>query len=97
MAKPYLEGPRDEETQVKQEIRAFVEDVVQNIDIPQIEPEPPLSVDQISSIEQEIGAGLIEEVIQVAEGERQLVDTLAEAKVYVLLSHIILYSFYCVC
>ena len=32
-------------------------------------------------MENEIGAGLIEEVIQVAEGELKLVDVMAKAKV----------------
>lgn len=49
--------------------------------IPRIESEPPLSVDQVNEIESKIGAGLIEEVIEVAEGENTLVDTMLEAKV----------------
>jgi NADH dehydrogenase (ubiquinone) 1 alpha subcomplex subunit 5 len=32
-------------------------------------------------LEQKIGAGLIEEVIQVAEGELKIVDTMEAAKV----------------
>ena len=40
---------------------------------------------RVSELENQIGAGLIEEVIQVAEGELALVDTMLEAKVYVLL------------
>lgn len=39
---------------------------------------------RVSEIENKIGAGLIEEVIQVAEGELKLVDVLAKSKVYVL-------------
>ncbi|KAL9608921.1 MAG: hypothetical protein Q9204_009200, partial [Flavoplaca sp. TL-2023a] len=35
---------------------------------------------RITEIEDKIGAGLIEEVIQVAEGEHQLVDTMIESK-----------------
>ncbi|CZT03743.1 probable NADH-ubiquinone oxidoreductase 29.9 kDa subunit [Rhynchosporium agropyri] len=46
------------------------------------EPEPPLTADQVSEIESKIGAGLIEEVIQVAEGELKLVDVMAKAKVW---------------
>lgn len=42
-----------------------------------------LMVGRISEIENRIGAGLIEEVIQVAEGELKLVDVLAKSKVYV--------------
>ena len=36
---------------------------------------------RILDMENRIGAGLIEEVIQVAEGELKLVDTMLEAKV----------------
>jgi NADH dehydrogenase (ubiquinone) 1 alpha subcomplex subunit 5 len=36
----------------------------------------------ISDLESRLGAGLIEEVIQVAEGEHKLVDVMAEAKVW---------------
>jgi NADH dehydrogenase (ubiquinone) 1 alpha subcomplex subunit 5 len=35
-------------------------------------------------MENQLGAGLIEEVIQVAGGELKLVDIMAEAKVYVI-------------
>jgi len=38
-------------------------------------------VSRISELENRIGAGLIEEVIQVAEGEHKLVDAMVEAKV----------------
>ncbi|KAK4217865.1 ETC complex I subunit conserved region-domain-containing protein [Rhypophila decipiens] len=44
--------------------------------------EPMLTADQISQLEHKIGAGLIEEVIQVAEGELKLVDTMLQAKVW---------------
>ncbi|PQE29203.1 hypothetical protein CJF30_00004251 [Rutstroemia sp. NJR-2017a BBW] len=46
------------------------------------EAEPALTADQISEIENKIGAGLIEEVIQVAEGELKLTDVLLKAKVW---------------
>ena len=39
---------------------------------------------RIEEAEQKIGAGLIEEVVQVAEGELELVKVMAENKVYVL-------------
>ncbi|KAK2613555.1 hypothetical protein N8I77_000462 [Diaporthe amygdali] len=42
--------------------------------------EPKLTINQIEELENKIGAGLIEEVIQVAEGEHQLVDTMVESK-----------------
>ena len=38
---------------------------------------------RISEAETQIGAGLIEEVIQVAEGELKVVDLMLDAKVYV--------------
>lgn len=39
--------------------------------------------DRVDEIEQKIGAGLIEEVVQVAEGELQLVDEMIKYQVYV--------------
>ncbi|CAD6501215.1 BgTH12-01469 [Blumeria graminis f. sp. triticale] len=47
-----------------------------------IEPEPQLTASQIDEIESKIDAGLIEEVIQVAEGELKLVDVMIKAKVW---------------
>lgn len=38
---------------------------------------------RVSEIENKIGAGLIEEVIQVAAGELELVDVMAESQAYV--------------
>lgn len=38
---------------------------------------------RIEELENKIGAGLIEEVIQVAEGELHLVDTIKSSQVYV--------------
>ncbi|KAK0629757.1 hypothetical protein B0T17DRAFT_506282 [Bombardia bombarda] len=46
------------------------------------EPEPQLSAEQIEELETKIGAGLIEEVVEVAEGELKLVDTMLQAKVW---------------
>ncbi|KAJ5087496.1 NADH-ubiquinone oxidoreductase 29.9 kDa subunit [Penicillium angulare] len=46
------------------------------------ENEPALEASQVSEIEQQIGAGLIEEIVQVAEAESQLVDELFKAKVW---------------
>lgn len=37
--------------------------------------------DRISDLESKIGAGLIEEVIQVAESEHKLVDEMVKSKV----------------
>ncbi|KAL2003777.1 hypothetical protein VTN02DRAFT_2271 [Thermoascus thermophilus] len=47
-----------------------------------LESEPALEAEQVSEIEQKIGAGLIEEVIQVAEGELKLVDEMLKAQVW---------------
>ena len=46
-----------------------------------IEAEPSLTMEQIGEVEQAIGAGLIEEVIQVAEGELELAAKMGEWKV----------------
>lgn len=78
--KPMLEGMRSEEEQIGQ-VRAMNRDPVEeHRQIPRIEPEPSLSAEQVREIEGEVGSGLIEEVIQVAEGELELVQRLAEAK-----------------
>jgi NADH dehydrogenase (ubiquinone) 1 alpha subcomplex subunit 5 len=85
VAKAQLEGPRDEETKKHQAATMQRDLDAERRAVPTIEPEPPLTAAQIGEIEQEIRAGLIEEVIQVAEGERMLVDTLLEHEVYVFL------------
>lgn len=36
---------------------------------------------RVAEIEEKIGAGLIEEVIEVAKGERELVERMAESQV----------------
>ena len=41
-----------------------------------------MDADQINEIETKIGAGLIEEVVMVAEGELTLVDEMLESKVW---------------
>ncbi|KAF1946833.1 hypothetical protein EJ02DRAFT_366281 [Clathrospora elynae] len=46
------------------------------------DPEPQYTAEAISDLESRIGAGLIEEVIQVAEGEHKLVDAMIQAKVW---------------
>jgi NADH dehydrogenase (ubiquinone) 1 alpha subcomplex subunit 5 len=40
-----------------------------------------LTVGRVQELEQKLGAGLIEEVIQVAEGELRIIDTMEKAKV----------------
>ncbi|KAI1365668.1 ETC complex I subunit conserved region-domain-containing protein [Xylaria arbuscula] len=48
----------------------------------QWEAEPQMTADQVEEIENKIGAGLIEEVVQMAESELKLIDILYEAKVW---------------
>lgn len=82
-AKSMPEGPRSDE-QMKKQFDALQRDLREEHRVaPRIEPEPSMSAEQINQIEMEIGSGLIEEVIQVAQGERDLVDVLAKSKVYV--------------
>ncbi|GKZ16945.1 hypothetical protein AbraIFM66951_010662 [Aspergillus brasiliensis] len=50
------------------------------------ENEPALEAEQIAEIERQIGAGLIEEVIQVAEGELKVVDELYKTSAWEELS-----------
>ncbi|SPO05801.1 related to NADH-ubiquinone oxidoreductase [Cephalotrichum gorgonifer] len=47
-----------------------------------LEDEPLLTAEQIGELEGVIGAGLIEEVIQVAQGELKLVDTMQRDQVW---------------
>lgn len=80
---PELEGSRSEAERQYALQKAFQnlparDDPAKQVDW---EPEPPLTADQIAGIENEIGAGLIEEVIDVAEGELKLVEVMAENKV----------------
>ncbi|KAJ4363183.1 hypothetical protein N0V83_010303 [Neocucurbitaria cava] len=46
------------------------------------DPEPQYTTEAISDLESRLGAGLIEEVIAVAEGEHALVDTMVKNKVW---------------
>ncbi|KAJ1331905.1 NADH-ubiquinone oxidoreductase subunit [Microdochium nivale] len=45
-------------------------------------PEPQLTADQVEELETKFGAGLLEEVVQVAENELKLVDAMKESKVW---------------
>ena len=83
---PTLEGTRDEKEGAFN-ARAAAKSIPTREQVVDWEPEPPLSAEQIDEAEQKVSAGLIEEVIQVAEGELKLVDTLLESKVYVLFLH----------
>ncbi|KAK4246391.1 ETC complex I subunit conserved region-domain-containing protein [Corynascus novoguineensis] len=78
---PELEGSRTlEERQDLKHI--FERKDISDVEHVEWEPEPQLTADQVEELETKIGAGLIEEVIQVAEGELKLVDTMIEHKVW---------------
>ncbi|KAF2430914.1 hypothetical protein EJ08DRAFT_611487 [Tothia fuscella] len=47
-----------------------------------IDPEPGYAMEQVAEIESKIGAGLIEEVIQVAQGENLLAEVMVKNKVW---------------
>ncbi|KAI1338538.1 ETC complex I subunit conserved region-domain-containing protein [Xylariaceae sp. FL0016] len=46
------------------------------------EPEPQMTADQVEEVQNKIGAGLIEEVIQMAESELKLLDVMYDSKVW---------------
>ncbi|PHH67707.1 hypothetical protein CDD83_6455 [Cordyceps sp. RAO-2017] len=46
------------------------------------EDEPQWTAEQVCALEKKIGAGLIEEVIQVAEGELHLVELMRKAHIW---------------
>ncbi|KAI0193835.1 ETC complex I subunit conserved region-domain-containing protein [Astrocystis sublimbata] len=46
------------------------------------EAEPQMTADQVEEVENKIGAGLIEEVVQMAESELKLIDVMYESKVW---------------
>ncbi|KAL8719815.1 MAG: hypothetical protein Q9225_003218 [Loekoesia sp. 1 TL-2023] len=76
---PGLEGTRTEDEKV---VRTRQIEKARNpgSELVDWENEPPLEASQIAEIEDKIGGGLIEEVIQVAEGENKLVDTMLESR-----------------
>lgn len=80
-AKPFAEGPGEEEAKADMDKHMQKDLRAENAKIPRIEPEPPLTVEQVAEIEGQIAGGLLEEIIQVAEGENELVETLAKSKV----------------
>ncbi|KAL9065317.1 MAG: hypothetical protein Q9161_008304 [Pseudevernia consocians] len=77
-----LEGPRSSEEKAAQVALLRKGRRQDYSKIVKWESEPPLEASQISDAENQIGGGLIEEVIQVAEGELKLVETMAESEVY---------------
>ncbi|KAI2618801.1 ETC complex I subunit conserved region-domain-containing protein [Hypoxylon sp. NC1633] len=76
------EGLRGEEDRVEHELMFLRQPTDRpGTEVPW-EREPQLTADQIEEIENKIGGGLIEEVVQVAESELKLVDIMYEAKVW---------------
>ncbi|KAF2138437.1 uncharacterized protein K452DRAFT_216233, partial [Aplosporella prunicola CBS 121167] len=81
---PTLEGVRTTEERRGQreelgEGKPITPDNVKNF---RLEAEPSLTADQIAEVENQIGSGLIEEVIRVAEGELELVDSMTKERVW---------------
>ncbi|TLS30824.1 hypothetical protein PpBr36_02854 [Pyricularia pennisetigena] len=78
---PELEGARSSEERSRQAQKMLrkAHDYSSRVDW---EPEPQLTAEQVEEVENKIGAGLIEEVVQVAEGELRLVKTMIEGKVW---------------
>ncbi|KAH6899057.1 ETC complex I subunit conserved region-domain-containing protein [Thelonectria olida] len=76
-----LEGARTLEERADQALWAERKPLEDHEQIEWVD-EPQLTADQISELETKIGAGLIEEVIQVAEGELKLIDTMEKTKVW---------------
>jgi NADH dehydrogenase (ubiquinone) 1 alpha subcomplex subunit 5 len=79
-ARPQAEGPREQnDPAVKYRGEELARDRIgEEVSKLRIEEEPPLSMEQVAEVEQKIGAGLIEEIIAVAEGEKSLAGTMAE-------------------
>ncbi|KAL8949770.1 MAG: hypothetical protein Q9222_004149 [Ikaeria aurantiellina] len=75
-----LEGTRTEEERSRQAQLMKRATFVPPTDAVNWENEPPLEASQIAEIEDKIGGGLIEEIIQVAEGEDKLVDVMLESR-----------------
>ncbi|PHH81104.1 hypothetical protein CDD80_2089 [Ophiocordyceps camponoti-rufipedis] len=64
------------------ELRLAERGLINDDDARELEDEPQLTAEQIAELEKKIGAGLIEEVIQVAEAELHLVDIMKKANVW---------------
>ncbi|QIX00412.1 hypothetical protein AMS68_005929 [Peltaster fructicola] len=78
----HREGPTTpEDLEREDKIRARYAKELKNY-VPQIEAEPPLTIEQIGDIETKISAGLIEEIIEVAHSENELVSVMLENKVW---------------
>ncbi|KAL1632942.1 hypothetical protein SLS56_003227 [Neofusicoccum ribis] len=84
VGEPELEGVRTsaERAGQKQALGYGRPETLEKAQAFRIEKEPSLTAEQISSAENEIGGGLIEEVIQIAEGELKLADEMLKNKVW---------------
>ncbi|KAI1909808.1 hypothetical protein LOZ53_002845 [Ophidiomyces ophidiicola] len=80
---PQIEGAYLNEQEMEARIAEAQEEANKQLE-PKLEweQEPALEASQISDIEQQIGSGLIEEVIQTAQAELNLVDEMTKAKVW---------------
>lgn len=85
VAQAFPEGIRSDK-QRKKDIKAMKGDVdykpERTFSPTVFAPEPQYTVEAISDLESKLGAGLIEEVIQVAEGEHKLVDEMIKSKIW---------------
>jgi len=77
---PHAEGPRSEEEVAGRGAAMARDPRADAASRLEIEAEPPLTLIQVGEIEKAIGAGLIEEVIAVAQGEKRLVETMRRDK-----------------
>ncbi|KAL9113017.1 MAG: hypothetical protein Q9227_002882 [Pyrenula ochraceoflavens] len=82
----FPQGGQDTEEQMQKKLRAAAKDMLSGVsndpeDAMPVwwEPAPVLDSEQLAEVENKIGAGLIEEVIQVAEGELKLVKEMTES------------------
>ncbi|EER22956.1 hypothetical protein D8B26_004239 [Coccidioides posadasii str. Silveira] len=80
---PQLEGAYLNEQEMEARVKEAQEEANKQLE-PKLswEPEPALEAAQISEIEQQIGSGLIEEVIQTAQAELGLVDEMVKHRVW---------------
>ena len=80
-SRPQAEGPVFYEEVSNRGPQLAYDIVAEEMERIHIEAEPSLTMEQIGEVEQQIGAGLIEEVIQVAESEKELALKMGEWKV----------------
>lgn len=79
--KPQAEGPQFEEDVADRGRELERDTVAEEASRIHVESEPMLSMEQVQEVEEKLAAGLIEEIIEVAEGERKCAETMYENKV----------------